>query len=398
MSAASAPVDPFVMVPLDLLAMVADGKLSKNAAWLYVLMLTHLNQRRGDTKVWPSRRKLAERMNLSQTRGVDRYIAELEHAGLIERDRRRDGRVNDTNLYTLRLTCSGGSALQSTTPRPAKAVVQAGQGVVRSSAPGSAPDRTRGSAQERTGVVRHNAPELDPDELKQRQQDPTSPLPPAGSAEPPDSSAETGGKEEMDPQTRRINALTATISARRPGDPRWAPDKVRKAIRDSLAAGKTIDQIEHAFPRCEADRETASPARLPLPFPWWENEPDCDRCKGEHAIVGTYASGPRQIPCPACRREPLHEEKCELHPGMPAWNCGPCRATHAATCPHPDHNDNADNCGACWAHVKAHQDPFEGIENLRPARWQRIYGAALDRQQRTSHRRPHQNSETPCVS
>jgi hypothetical protein len=42
-------------------------------------------------------------------------------------------------------------------------------------------------------------------------------------------------------------------------------------------------------------------------------------------------------------------------------------------CPHPEHNDVADNCGICWADVRARCDPFEDFEDLRPEGWHKIY-------------------------
>src|SRR5690606_12192292 len=105
-----------------------------------------------------------------------------------------------------------------------------------------------------------------------------SPLPPADTIAPSDTGPDREGRKiEIDPETQRINTLVAAMAARRPDDPRWKPTKVEQAIRDCLTAGRTLDQIEHAFPICEADPDTASPGRLKLPFPWWEPKPDRDQ-------------------------------------------------------------------------------------------------------------------------
>jgi len=144
----------FVRLPLAMLDLVADGKVSKNAAWLYVLLLSHVNWKRGDAKVWPSRRSLAERMNMAQPRAVDRYVEELKDAGVLSVDRRKvAGAGNDTNLYTLLLLPPPPSAQERTTP--------------------SAPQSTTPSAQERTNLVSGSAHELDEPQLDEVQQDET---------------------------------------------------------------------------------------------------------------------------------------------------------------------------------------------------------------------------------
>ena len=151
--------DPYVAVPMGLFDLVADRKISKNAAWLYALLLGHVNRKRGDAYVWPSRRKLADRMGMSETRAVDRYLDELIDAGLVHRDHRRKGNVNESNRYELLLLPGvGGSAQMNTTPEG-----------------GSAQPSTRGSAQTNTrvvlnqtpGVVLNSAPELKEVELEE---------------------------------------------------------------------------------------------------------------------------------------------------------------------------------------------------------------------------------------
>lgn len=150
------PQEPFVKLPFEVLDLVAAGKLTMQAGWLYALMMTHLNYKRADRKVWPSRRSLAERMRFKNIRAVDRYITELVEAKLIERERRCDDvKVNDTNMYTLLLVCE--------TKEP--------EGVVSASTLPSAPQNTRGSALENTRVVSHSAPELEELQLDEEQLD-----------------------------------------------------------------------------------------------------------------------------------------------------------------------------------------------------------------------------------
>lgn len=162
----SQSAEPFVKVPVALLAMVERRDLSERAAMLYILLLTHVNTKRGDYKVWPSRRKLARKMLFTVTRSVDRYIAELVDAKLILRDHRwrADDMISDTNMYTLLLIPSGGSAGENTTPPPAETSVSAAQGVVLSGT-------LRGSALANTGIVLPGAPELEEVELEEEVQD-----------------------------------------------------------------------------------------------------------------------------------------------------------------------------------------------------------------------------------
>ncbi|MEV1013813.1 helix-turn-helix domain-containing protein [Micromonospora sp. NPDC049801] len=150
---ATPPPDLHVRLPVELLDLVATGKLTINAAYLYALLLTHLNYGRGDTHVWPSRSNLAKRMNLKNARAVDRYIAELIDAGLVEKECRRNEqkKVNDTNRYTL---------LCVSWPE-------------KNSARGSAPQHTTPGMPEHTTLVSHSAheleePQLDQGELDQR--------------------------------------------------------------------------------------------------------------------------------------------------------------------------------------------------------------------------------------
>lgn len=140
-----------IRLPVEIQDLVFAGKLTINAGWLYGLLLRHINYKRGDTHVWPSRSNLAKRMQFKNARAVDRYLDELADACLIEKERRRNGEVNDSNRYTLLLVSwpknlapEGGSAPQPTTP----------------------------GALEHTTLVRHSAPELDEPQLDPWELDP----------------------------------------------------------------------------------------------------------------------------------------------------------------------------------------------------------------------------------
>jgi hypothetical protein len=100
----------------------------------------------------------------------------------------------------------------------------------------------------------------------------TPPYPPTDGATPPaQPGAEEGGKGDFSTdEEQRIKTLTDAMHQRRPGDPRWRPAKIREAITTCLDDGRALDDIERAFPLCEADPDTKSPGRLRLDFPWWE--------------------------------------------------------------------------------------------------------------------------------
>ncbi|SCL46814.1 hypothetical protein [Micromonospora peucetia] len=136
-------------IPTEIQDFVAAGKLTIHAAWLYGLLLRHINYTRGDAHVWPSRSNLAKRMQFKNTRAVDRYLTELAAAGLIETERRRKGEANDTNRYTLLLV--------SWPKTPATR--------------GGAPQHTTPSALKNTTLVSHSAPELEELQLDEHELD-----------------------------------------------------------------------------------------------------------------------------------------------------------------------------------------------------------------------------------
>lgn len=94
----------YVLVPADLVALVAEGHLTKEAAWLYVVLLGHHNRARRDNDVWPSRAVMAQGMGLKKPQSVDKYLDELRHTGLIVSERRkRASDMNTSSKHTLLL-------------------------------------------------------------------------------------------------------------------------------------------------------------------------------------------------------------------------------------------------------------------------------------------------------
>lgn len=95
----------YVLVPADLVAYVAEGRISKEAGWLYIVLLGHHNRSRRDDDVWPSRDVMAQGMGLKKPQSVDKYLAELRGAGLIVSERRkRASDMNTSSKHTLLLT------------------------------------------------------------------------------------------------------------------------------------------------------------------------------------------------------------------------------------------------------------------------------------------------------
>lgn len=94
----------FVIVPSALRTFVAEGGLSRDAGWLYFVLLSHHNRGRKDDDVWPSRAVLAREMGMTKPDSVDKYLAELRDAGLIvSEQRRRSGNMKTSSKHTLRL-------------------------------------------------------------------------------------------------------------------------------------------------------------------------------------------------------------------------------------------------------------------------------------------------------
>lgn len=89
----------FCMVPSLLLR--AQQRLGLSATQLAILMHLADHWWDADRKPWPSKATLAKRLNLS-ARQVQRYMAELETAGLVQRVQRRAAHGGiQSNMYDL---------------------------------------------------------------------------------------------------------------------------------------------------------------------------------------------------------------------------------------------------------------------------------------------------------
>lgn len=131
------------------------------AKTLYWFLSMHINVSRKDTVVWPSRRRMAAVLGLKQARGVDRYVTELITLGAIEKEpQKSDAGDWAPNEYLIHQTPPKGYAqpvdLEDwyNQQNAGKTQEKPAQRVVRSSAPPSAPQSTRGSALERTQTKR----------------------------------------------------------------------------------------------------------------------------------------------------------------------------------------------------------------------------------------------------
>jgi hypothetical protein len=89
---------PFSMLP----DWVALSGIPAKAQALYWQLAMHLNQRRGDRVVYPSRQSLAHRLGMKQARSVDRYLTDLIRIGAIDkRTTRIAGGMRARNRYVL---------------------------------------------------------------------------------------------------------------------------------------------------------------------------------------------------------------------------------------------------------------------------------------------------------
>lgn len=140
----------FVLVPTDLIGLVADGKLSKEAAWLYVALLSHHNRTRRDDEVWPSRTVLAQEIGVKKPQSVDKYLTELRLAGLItSRARKRSSNMNTSSAHTLTLVVPRSDGERAANRSSHEAIPASGQRYPR----------------QRTAAVPHRGQELEEVEL-----------------------------------------------------------------------------------------------------------------------------------------------------------------------------------------------------------------------------------------
>lgn len=94
----------FTLLPDALYDQVAEGAISRDAAWLYTVLLRHHNRKRRDDDVWPSRAVLAKACGLKKPESVDPYLKELQKAGLIRTEaRRRKDNMKTSSKHTLLL-------------------------------------------------------------------------------------------------------------------------------------------------------------------------------------------------------------------------------------------------------------------------------------------------------
>jgi hypothetical protein len=91
----------FVLVPVSLIEQVERKEISRDAAWLNVVLLSHVNRKRGDSEVWHTRETLAPEMGVSKASNIDKYIKGLESVGNIKVERRVVGAHKTRNRYTV---------------------------------------------------------------------------------------------------------------------------------------------------------------------------------------------------------------------------------------------------------------------------------------------------------
>lgn len=82
---------------------VALSGISARAQALYWQLALHLNRRRGDRIVFPSRQNLANRLGFTQPRTIDRYLTELIQVGAIDKHTTRTSARRSRNFYVLHL-------------------------------------------------------------------------------------------------------------------------------------------------------------------------------------------------------------------------------------------------------------------------------------------------------
>jgi hypothetical protein len=93
--------DRYVAVPIKLLDALTERAITPAAFSLAVVMLSHVNRKRGDWVIWPSRQILASKMRLRKADNIDKYVRELEKADLIKVERRQEARTKTKNRYDL---------------------------------------------------------------------------------------------------------------------------------------------------------------------------------------------------------------------------------------------------------------------------------------------------------
>lgn len=102
------PAEQHVRVPMSV---IADSELSRNAKWVYVVMLSYADS---SGLCWPSYQQIAERAGMSRRTAVD-ACRELENAELLSRSRRMNGKTSNLWITRVMSTSRATRALPSAT-------------------------------------------------------------------------------------------------------------------------------------------------------------------------------------------------------------------------------------------------------------------------------------------
>ena len=95
---------PFSMTPhwIALATKPGGKRVSSRAVHLYVLLAGHVNNRRGDSAVWPTNAQLADMLGLRRADDVKSYVDELISINAIERQTVRvHGGMRQRNVYVV---------------------------------------------------------------------------------------------------------------------------------------------------------------------------------------------------------------------------------------------------------------------------------------------------------
>lgn len=99
------PIQPFVLTYHWLLLF----PISAGARDVYQLLVAHINQERGDAKVWPSKASLAAMLRYKKPDSLDKFFEELYDTGLVSVTHSRTDRGMKTrNVYVVRTSCPQG--------------------------------------------------------------------------------------------------------------------------------------------------------------------------------------------------------------------------------------------------------------------------------------------------
>ncbi|MFD8533891.1 hypothetical protein ACFV0L_41430 [Streptosporangium canum] len=316
---------PFTIVP----DWVMLSGISAPAQALYVQAAMHINQKRGDEEVWPTREDLAARLGYKKPATVDPYIKELVELGAFDvYTRRFAGGMRARNRYVVHQDPPPGytgprSLADYYARKDARSDETAARPVVRSSGlPTSAPADT-GSPSQRTPVDRWGG----------------SPL-----------SAPADGNQTKNNHTKKNKTKTSSSPS------------LSVAVRDASAPGSEDGQESPAISEGGAldgvwadpsQQEAAVTFLRTLPAPW--RLPASVVRQAAPAVAAALAAG---WPVKALGEQLTHSPEgirnygaVLLHrlPDLPE----PPQATVAHSgpaCPqHPGARRRGNECGSCWA-------------------------------------------------